>query len=267
MSTSPSEMTFFEHVDALRPHLLRSATALLVVMVVAFLGRHFVIDTLLFGPQSPDFPTNRALCYLAQRLDIPELCTNRLTLNMVNTSMAGQLNLHLVVSFWAAMVVCIPYLIWEMWQFVKPALTPRERRATNRAVLLVSLSFITGLLFGYFIIAPLTVNFLGGYQASGLITNMIDANSYLSTVMNVSLVCGLVFLLPLLVWLLARMGILSATFMRRYRRHAIVVLAITAAIITPPDVFSMILVLMPIYGLYELSIGIAARVERKTATA
>jgi sec-independent protein translocase protein TatC len=265
--SSPSqEMTFFEHLDALRPHLVRGAVALFVIMTAAFVFRHFIIDIVLLGPQRPDFPTNHWLGNLAERFNTPELRINSSQLTLINTSMAGQFNLHLKISFVTAIVLAIPYMIWELWQFIKPALTPGERRGSNRMVFYVSSCFLGGTAFGYFIVSPLTINFLGGYQASGMISNMIDANSYLSTIMNVSLACGFVFLLPVLSWVLARMGILSSTFMRRYRRHSIIVLAVLSAAITPPDLFSMILVMLPLCALYEASIAIVSRVERRAAS-
>ncbi|MDR2885913.1 MAG: twin-arginine translocase subunit TatC [Rikenellaceae bacterium] len=264
-SSSSGEMTFFEHLDALRPHLVRGAVALFVIMTAAFVCRHFIIDVVLLGPQRPDFPVNRWLGLLAERFNTPELKINTSQLTLINTTMAGQFNLHLKISFWTALVLAIPYMIWELWQFIKPALTPSERRGSNKMVLYVSSCFLAGILFGYFIVSPLTVNFLGGYQASGMISNMIDANSYLSTIMNVSLACGFVFLLPVLSWVLSRMGILNSAFMRQYRRHSIIVLAVVSAIITPPDLFSMVLVMLPLCALYEVSIAIVARVERRRA--
>ncbi len=263
--SSSDEMTFFEHIDELRPHLVRGAIALFVIMIAAFICKRFIIDMVLLGPQSAGFPTNRFFCYLAQVFETPELCLNNNTFNMVNTSMAGQFNLHISVSFWTALVLAIPYLVWELWQFIKPALTDRERRGSNMMVFYVSMCFLTGLCFGYFLIAPLAVNFLGGYTASDQITNMIDVNSYLTTVMSVSLSCGVVFLLPVLVYFLTRMGILTSAFMRRYRRHAIIFLALVSAVITPPDLFSMVLVILPLLGLYELSIRVAVMVERQKA--
>ena len=259
------EMTFFEHLDALRPHLVRGGIVMLVFLIVAFLAKGFVIDTVLFGPQSADFPTNRLLARLAGLTGIDALRINQLDLNMINTSMAGQFNLHLRISLITAIVLATPYILWELWQFIKPALTPRERRGSSRFVGYVSLCFFTGLLFGYYVIVPLSVNFLSGYTASSQITNLIDVNSYLSTVVNVSIAAAIVFELPLLIYFLARMGIVKAAFLRRYRRHAIVALAIFSAIITPPDVFSQIMVLLPLYALYEYSISLAAGVERKAA--
>lgn len=260
MGEKGKEMTFFEHIDALRPHLVRGATAIFLIMIVAFCAKNLIIDGVLFAPKSPSFPTNRLLEYMSETLSIDALKINAHSFNMVNTTMAGQFNLHLKISFITALVLGTPYLLWELWQFIKPALLPKEIIATRFFVFYVSLCFFTGLLFGYFIISPLTINFLTGYEASGIITNMIDVNSYLSTVVNVSLACAVVFQLPLLVYFLTRMGVLTPNFMRHYRRHSFIVLLILAAIITPPDVFSQILVMLPLYGLYEYSIYLSNRV-------
>lgn len=264
--SSDAEMTFFEHLDALRPHLVRAATALFLVMIGAFLGKKFIIDLVLMGPQSPTFPTNRLFCYISHRfLNNDTLCINPIDLNLVNTSLGGQFNLHMQVALASAIVVAAPYLLWEIWRFIRPALTDFERKKSSLFVLYVSLCFFVGLAFGYFLIVPLSINFLAGYEASSAITNLTDVRSYLATVLQVSLACALIFQLPLLVYFLARMGIISARFLKKYRRHAIVLLAIISAIITPPDLFSLILVVLPLYGLYEYSIVLAAKVERKKA--
>ena len=235
--SSDNEMTFFEHVAALRPHLLRGGLALFVIMIAAFLSKRFIIDVLLMGPQSPDFPTNRILCHISHRLlGDATLCINSIKLNMINTALGGQFNLHMQVSMVTGVVLAVPYLLWELWRFVAPALTDYER-----------------------------YNFLAGYQASPDIANMIDVKSYLSTVLTVSVACAIVFQLPLLIYFLARMGIVTAAFLRKNRRYAIVLLAIVSAVITPPDVFSLFLVVVPLYSLYEVSILLAARVERAKA--
>ena len=257
------EMTFFEHLDALRPHLMRGIGALLLIAVVSFFFKDIIIDHILFGPRSPDFVTNRILCRIGTALHLEGLCINQTEFSLINTRMAGQFNLHMTVSLVTAIVLTVPYLLWELWQFIKPALTYYERRKSNRFVAYVSLCFFAGMAFGYFIIAPLTVNFLTNYLASASIQNMIDVGSYLSTVIQVSLACALVFQLPVLVYFLARMGIVSSGFMRKYRKHDIVVMAIFSAIITPPDIFSQVLVCIPLIALYEGSIRIARNVERK----
>lgn len=252
------DMPFFEHVDALRPRLVRSALALLVLFCAAFACKEQLM-AVIAGPQSPDFVTNRFFAWLAERMSSDVLRINSHPLLLINTAMAGQFNLHLSLSFYSALIVAVPYMLWELWGFVKPALTDRELRVCRMFVFYVTLCFFCGVLFGYFVLSPLSVNFLSGYIVSEQIANMIDMGSYVSLVLNLSLVCGVIFLLPVAADMLSRAGILSAGFMKRYRRHALVVLAALAAIVTPPDVASMVLVMLPLYGLYELSIGIAAR--------
>ena len=261
-SQDPQQMGFFEHVEALRPHLVRSAIALCVLLAAAFCCKRLLIDELLFGPLQADFPTNRLLVWLAERSGLDYTLPTLDRLRLINTSLAGQFNLHLRISFIAALVVGFPYLLWELWRFARPALTAREQALCRRTAARVAVAFVGGLLFGYFILAPLSIAFLAGYTASAAVQNLIEVDSYLSTVVQVSIACGLLFQLPLLVQLLTRMGILSAAWMRRYRRHALVVLALLAAVVTPPDAFSMLLVLAPLAGLYQYSIGVAARAER-----
>ncbi len=257
-----TDMSFWEHLDALRPRLIRSVAAMLVFFVVAF----FFGDSLMSvvtGPMSEWFPTNRLFAWMADAMSSEVLRINSDPVQLINTAMAGQLNLHLSIAFHTALLLAIPYLLWEMWGFVRPALTTKEQRRGRFFVLQVSSCFFTGVLFGYFVLAPLSVNFLSGYRVSSTIANMIDISSYMSLVLNMTFVCGLIFLLPVLSSLLARMGVLTADFMRKYRRHAVVVLAVLAAFVTPPDAVSMILVLIPLYGLYELSILVAARGENQ----
>lgn len=253
------EMTFAEHLDALRPHLVRGAAVVLALAVAAFCCRGLLVDTVLFGPLREGFPTNRLLAWFGELSEMADLQVDDSDFRLVSTTMAGQFNLHLTISVAAAFALGFPYLLWELWRFVRPALTERELAGCRRFVLWVSAGFFAGLAFGYFLIAPLTIGFLTRYRVSDRVENMIDAGSYLSTVTNVSIACAVVFQLPLLVHFLTRMGIVGPEFLRRYRRHAIVVLAILAAVITPPDAFSMILVLLPLYGLYEVGIRIAER--------
>lgn len=256
--TESDNMSFFEHLDALRPRLVRSAAMLFVLMCAAFVCKELLMR-IIMGPMSPEFPTNRLFGYLADLLSSDTLRINSAPLTLINTAMAGQFNLHLSLAFHTALILTIPYLLGELWGFVKPALTERELRASRMFVFNVTLCFATGLLFGYYVLAPLAVNFLAGYTVSGSISNMIDISSYMSLVLNLSFTSGVVFLLPVAVDILSRAGIVTDAFMKRFRRHALVVLAAMSALITPPDAVSMILVLVPLYGLYELGIHIAAR--------
>ena len=257
-----SDMSFWEHLDHLRPRLLRVAIAFVAFMVVAFIfGDELML--LIAGPKSSWFPTNRLFAWLAERSGNDFLRINATDLSLINTEMAGQFNLHIRLAFNTALLLIIPYALWELWGFIRPALTDQEQRKSRFFVFEVSLCFIIGACFGYFVISPLSVNFLASYSMGDQLANMIDISSYLSLVLNMVFVCGVIFLLPILSKILAKMGILTAKFMRRYRRHAVVVLAILAAFITPPDVASMMLVLAPLYGLYELSIALVARTEKR----
>ena len=251
-----NDMTFFEHLDALRPVLIRSVVLLLVAMVVAFIFKEPIMNCIM-GPKSPDFITNELMYRLAEKTGSEVLKINQEPVTLINTSMAGQFNMHLLTAFYVALIVAIPYLLFELWLFVRPALTISERRSSTRFILYIVLCMAIGIAFGYFILAPLSVHFLTGYVVSSDISNMIDVSSYISLVANMVLVCAVIFELPVAVHFLSMTGLITAQFMKRYRRHAIVVLAIGAAIITPPDIMSMILVIIPLYLLYELSIKIA----------
>lgn len=251
-----NDMTFFEHLDALRPGLIRSVAVLMVVMVVAFLFKEPIMEVVM-GPKSPDFITNSLMYQLAESTDSEVLKINQKPITLINTTMAGQFNMHLMMAFYVALIVAIPYLLFELWLFVRPALTRSERRSSTRFILYIVMCMAIGICFGYFVLSPLSVNFLTGYIVSSDITNMIDVGSYISLVANLVLVCALVFELPVAVHFLSMTGLISAQLMKKYRRHAVVLLAVGAAIITPPDIMSMILVIIPLYLLYELSIKIA----------
>ena len=251
-----NDMTFFEHLDALRPGLIRSVAVLMVVMVVAFLFKEPIMEVIM-GPKSPDFITNSLMYQLAESTDSEVLKINQKPITLINTTMAGQFNMHLMMAFYVALIVAIPYLLFELWLFIRPALTHSERRSSTRFILYIIMCMAIGICFGYFVLSPLSVNFLTGYIVSSDITNMIDVGSYISLVANLVLVCALVFELPVAVHFLSMTGLISAQLMKKYRRHAVVLLAVGAAIITPPDIMSMILVIIPLYLLYELSIKIA----------
>ena len=194
---------------------------------------------------------------LAERTGSEVLKINQAPVTLINTTMAGQFNMHMLMAFYVALLIAIPYILFELWLFVRPALTQSERRTSSRFILYIILCMVIGVCFGYFILAPLSVNFLTSYVVSSDITNMIDVSSYIKLVANLTLVCALIFELPVAVHFLSKTGLITAEFMKKYRRHAIIVLAVCAAIITPPDIVSMVLVIIPLYLLYELSIKIA----------
>lgn len=261
---SEADMSVGEHLNELRTRIVRSVIVLLVLAVVAFIYKGIILDVI-FAPMQPDFITNRFFDWLSGVTGVDALRINSGEVNIVNTKMAGQFNLHIKSSIMGALVVAIPYLLWQFWLFIKPALTIEIQRKTRFFVFQTSVWFFIGLSFGYFAIAPLAVNFLTGYDVSSMITNMIDVSSYLSTVIGVSFAAAIIFQLPLLVTLLSTIGILKAALMRRYRKVAFAIIIVVAAIITPPDVFSQVLIAIPLYGLYEYGITIADRIEKRKA--
>jgi len=254
------EMSFLEHLEVLRWHLVRSASAIFIIAIAAFSAKDFVFDTLLLGPKSGDFWTYRMLCkYFGL------LCMDELPFDLINISMSGQFTTHIVVSIITGFVVAFPYIVFEVWRFIKPGLHKSERKYANGMVFYVSFLFMLGVLFGYYFIAPLSVNFLGTYQVSETIRNQIDLDSYFSTIATLVLASGIVFELPVLIYFLTKIGLVTPESLRQYRRHAVVGILLLAAVITPPDVSSQVLVFVPLMLLYEVSIWVSALVLRNQA--
>ena len=255
-----AEMTFGEHLDELRKILMRVICIFGALFCVLFALKGIVLDVVL-APILENFPTNRFFNYMAEMMGSEALRISPDNVELYNTKMAGQFLLHIKSSLVGAFIIAFPYLIWELWLFVKPALPPHQRKKSFRYVLETPVWFLLGLLFGYFIIAPLAINFLGNYQVSEQINNIIGVDSFMNTVISVSFAAAIAFQLPLLIRLLATMGIVTSEGMRQYRKVAVAALLIFAAIITPPDVVSQVLIFVPCYVLYEYGIGIAARIE------
>ncbi|MCK5824908.1 MAG: twin-arginine translocase subunit TatC, partial [Ichthyobacteriaceae bacterium] len=255
------EMSFLGHLEILRWHIIRSFAAIFVFAVVAFFMKSFVFDTVIFGPKNPDFFTYEMLCKISVFFGFEDsggMCFTEMPFVVQNRTMAGQFTSHLWVSLISGFIIAFPYILWEMWSFLKPGLTSKEKGYTNGVVFFSSILFIIGVLFGYYLIAPLSINFLGGYSVSAEILNEIDLGSYISTVSTVTLSSGLVFELPIIIYFLSKMGVITPTIMREYRKHSLVGVLVLSAIITPPDISSQILVSIPIMVLYEMSIYISA---------
>ena len=268
MSNQPThdeaEMTFGEHLDEVRKILVRVAITFTLLFIVLFSMKGIVLD-IVFAPIRETFPTNQFFAWLAKVLGTEALDINPENVELFNNKMAGQFLLHIKSSVVGAFIIAFPYLIWELWLFVKPALPPHQRKRSIRYVLETPIWFVMGLLFGYYIISPLAINFLGNYQVSDQISNIIDVSSFMTTVISVSFAAAVAFQLPLLIRLLATMGIVSSDGMRQYRKVAAVALLVFAAIITPPDIISQCLIFVPCYVLYEYGIGIAERIEKRRA--
>lgn len=259
-----AEMTFGEHLDELRKILIRVILIFGVLFCVLFALKGIVMDVVL-APVLESFPTNRLFNWMADMMGSDALRISPDNVDLYNTKMAGQFLLHIKSSLVGAFVIAFPYLIWELWLFVKPALPPQQRKKSFRYVLETPVWFLLGLFFGYFIIAPLAINFLGNYQVSEQINNIIGVDSFMNTVISVSFAAAIAFQLPLLIRLLATMGIVTSEGMRQYRKVAVAALLIFAAIITPPDVVSQVLIFIPCYFLYEYGITIASRIEQARA--
>jgi sec-independent protein translocase protein TatC len=256
-------MTFLEHLEELRWTLVRSAIAVAVCMVVAFLAKDFIFDKIVLAPKEASFITYRAFCALGHRVGLGDaLCVSSLEFTLQNISMSGQFFTHLIVSFVAGLVVAFPIVIWQLWSFIAPGLQPEERRPLRGIVAFASVLFLAGVAFGYFLLAPLSIQFFGGYQVSESVQNAVALDSYIAMVTSVTLWTGVLFELPMVVLFLTRAGLVTPAFMRTYRKHAFVVVLIAAAIITPPDVVSQLIVAAPLMVLYEFSILLSARTLR-----
>jgi sec-independent protein translocase protein TatC len=260
------EMSFLEHLEELRWHLVRSSFAVVVGAVIVFINRQIIFDTILFKPKYADFITNRAFAWLAQKLNSPDLQINTKPFEIINIEMSGQFTTHLTIAMVGGIIIAIPYIFYEFWSFIKPALYDKERRHATGAVFFSSLLFLLGVMFGYFLVVPLTTHFFGTYKVSEEVVNQINLNSYISSVSTIVLGSGIVFELPIIIYFLTKVGIMSSSFLQTYRRHAYIVLLLLAAIITPPDVFSMLLVTFPLVALYEFGVMLAKGIEKKRKT-
>lgn len=256
-------MSFLDHLEELRWHLVRSSAAVMVVAIAAFAAKSFLFGTIIFGPKSPDFITYQLICSLSQSVGGNTFCFTEMPFEIINTDMAGQFSTHIWVSLVAGIILAFPYIVFEMWRFIRPGLHEAERKNGGVVIIFTGLLFSLGVLFGYYLITPLSVQFFGTYNVSEEVENTIRLGSYISSVTTITLSSGLLFELPMLVYFFSAIGLLTPDWMRRYRRHAVVVVLVIAAIITPPDVLSQILVTVPVMILYEISISVSSRVNKR----
>ncbi|MGO1242602.1 twin-arginine translocase subunit TatC [Sphingobacterium sp. JB170] len=259
-----SEMSFFDHIEVLRWHIIRSVLAIVVFAVLSFTFYDFVFNQIIMGPKNLDFWTYRMMCKVGDLLSLEGFCVEKIPFNIINTELAGQFMLQINSCLIMAVAMGFPYLLFEVWLFIKPALTDIERRSARGFVLYATVLFILGALFGYYIVVPLSVNFLANISLSVEITNQITIDSYLSTIATLTLGCGVVFLLPIIVFIMSKLGLMTPEFMRASRRYAAVIILIIAAIITPTaDVITLLTVSAPMFILYELSITVSANVKKR----
>lgn len=257
-------MSFIEHLDELRGHLFKSAVAVALGAILMAVYNSFIVKKILMGPTHADFPTYGYLCRLSQRLGLgKKLCMTQINVKMQSTAVAGQFDVYFNIILIGGFILAFPYVFWQFWKFTKPALKPKELKNTRGVIFWVSLLFFTGVFFGYFIIAPYTINFFANFSIDDNIQNIWTIASYFNTIVPLILGAGLAFQLPLVMYFLAKVGIVSASYLRRVRKYAILVMLIVAGIITPPDMLSQIVCTLPLMLLYEISIFLCVKVEKR----
>ena len=264
LKNTGKEMSFLDHLEDLRWHLIRSFLSVIVLASVAFLAKDFIFNVLIFGPKHSDFPTYKILCEIAQFIGFKDsFCFTELPFRIQSRTMGGQFSAHVWTSITAGFIIAFPYILHEMWKFISPGLKVNERSSAKGFILIASLLFFIGVLFGYYVVTPLSINFLGTYQVSGEVHNDFDLSSYISLVRASVIASGLIFELPILIYILTKIGIVSPEILKKYRKISLVIVLILSAIITPPDIASQVIVSVPIIVLYEISIYISKAVIRK----
>ena len=262
--TIEKEMSFLDHLEDLRWHLIRATLAIVIVAAAAFFAKDFIFDVLLFGPKNPDFPTYKLLCRLATNIGLEDsFCFTEEQFRIQSRTMAGQFSAHIWTSIMAGFIIAFPYVLYEFWKFISPGLHDNERSTSRGFILIASLLFFIGVLFGYYVVTPLSFNFLGSYRVSDQVFNDFDLSSYIGLVRASVLASGIIFELPIIIYFLTKVGIVTPEFLRKYRKFALVIVLILSAIITPPDIASQVIVSVPVLILYELSIYISKWVIRK----
>jgi sec-independent protein translocase protein TatC len=261
------EMSFLDHLEELRWHVVRSLIAVAVCMIAAFVEMKWIFQNIIFAPARVDFPTFKWLCKLGQFVGSGDaLCIKEIPFKIQSRYMTGQFTMHITSAFVVGFIVAFPYVVWEIWRFIKPGLYNKEKSSSRGAVASVSFLFFSGVLFGYYIMSPIMISFLATYSISDMISNEFDITSYVGTIVGVVFGSGLLFQLPVVIFFLTKIGIVTPTFLRKYRKHAVIIILIIGAIVTPTaDPLSQSLISIPLYLLYEISILISASVVRKKA--
>lgn len=255
-------MSFLDHLEELRWHLIKSVLAILIAATVAFILKNFVFDTLIFGPSKADFLTYDILCKASQLLGFDSFCDTDFNFEVQSRTMAGQFSAHIWTSITFGFIIAFPYVIYQLWKFISPGLHANERKHSRGFIIISSLLFFIGVLFGYYIICPLSINFLGTYSVAEKVHNDFDLNSYIGLIRASVLASGLIFELPIVIYFLTKVGLVTPEVLRKYRKFALVGVLLLAAVITPPDIASQIIVAIPIIILYQISIYISKIVIR-----
>ena len=258
------EMTFLDHLEELRWHLIRATFSVIILGSVAFLLKGFIFDYILFGPKKTDFVTYQWFCQISQTLGQGNsFCITEMPFRIQSRTMAGQFSAHLWTSILAGFIVGFPYVLYEFWRFISPGLHVNERKNARGFIFVASLLFFLGILFGYYIVTPLSINFLGNYTVSQEVFNDFDLSSYIGMLRASVLASGLIFELPILIYFFTKIGLLTPAFLHKNRKFALVIVLSVSAIITPPDIASQIIVTIPVLILYEVSIWISKWVYKR----
>ena len=250
-------MCFIDHLEELRWHIIRSTIAVLLVAIVAFLAKDIIFDIIIFGPKRGNFVSYELFCSISQSFGGNAFCFEELPFRVQSRTVSGQFSAHLWTSILAGFIISFPYVIYEFWKFVSPGLYRKEKEGARGFIIISSLLFFIGVLFGYYIVTPLSINFLGNYTISSEVFNDFDLSSYIGLLRASVLASGLIFELPIIIHYLTKVGLVTPDFLRRNRKFALVIVLSLSAIITPPDIASQIIVSIPILILYEISIIIS----------
>jgi sec-independent protein translocase protein TatC len=258
------EMSFLDHLEELRWLLVRSTSAILIMATLAFFVSDFIFDIILFGPTHADFITYRFFCDLSHQLGFADsICVTEMPFIIQNTNMEGQVNILIWTCITAGFILAFPYILWQLWKFISPALYEKEKKHARLFVFVSSFLFFLGVLFGYFVIVPMSVNFFATFKVSEVIKNQFSIDSYIGMVKTSVVACGLFFELPIIIYFLTKLGLVTPAFLRKYWKYAVIIILIVAAIVTPPDVVSQLTVAIPMLIIYEASIFISLLVYKK----
>ena len=263
LPTEEREMSFLDHLEELRWHIIRAVGSIMIFAIAAFIFRQPIWHYIILAPSRPDFWTYEMFCSLGSLTGAEFFCIDELPFIIQTRRMTAQFTMALSSSFVIGLIIAFPYAFWEFWRFIRPGLYKNEKNLSRGAVFFVTLLFLTGIMFGYYVVAPISINFLTNFKLDASILNEIDVTSYVSTVMMLVLACGIMFQLPVVVYFLTKAGIITPAFLKTYRKHAIVVILVLSALITPPDVISQILMCFPLLLLYEISIMIANTIKKE----
>lgn len=257
------EMSFLDHLEELRWLLVRSTVAILIFATFTFFVSDYIFDVIIFGPKNPDFITYRFFCDLSHQLGFADsICVTEMPFIIQNTNVEGQVNILVWTCITAGFILAFPYILLQLWNFISPALYENERKHAKLFISIASFLFFFGVLFGYFVIVPMSVNFFATFKVSDVVENQFNIDSYIGMIKTSVIACGLFFELPVIIYFLTKLGLVTPKFLRQYWKYAVVIILIVAAIVTPPDVVSQLIVAIPMLLIYEVSIFISSIVYK-----